>query len=1187
MQLAISPAGAFSVRFLLALSFTTIAWADGPPYGAVQAILNERCVDCHAAGDAENNLVLESLEDLAKGGKSGAAILANDSEKSLLVRMIEGREGVKIMPPGKRKKLSKEEIALIRAWIDAGALGPKSSESTKPNLTRIPEVVPTVPPRNPVFALDYSTSSRRIAAGRYQTVDLIVPRGQDPGETLPKMLEGAIGNVNKLLFSADGSMLFGASGEQSRSGQILQWETRSGKLIRNIRAHNDAINALALSPDGNLLATGGYDQKIKLWNLATGQETRTLQGHNGAVFGLSFRKDGKVLASASGDSTIKLWDVATGQRLDTLSQPQKEQYAVAFHPNGQVLYAAGVDNRIRFWRISETAQEGSNTIIDAKFGHEGAILALAFSPDGKQLISTADDGTAKIWDATSMTAKVLLEKQPDWPVAAVFLAEAKTLAIGRLDGSLEQYKVDSGEVARPPKPELARVEPRGLSSGLTQKAKLIGKNLTGLSQVKFSHPGLSATWANPSGSDQATIEITAKAELPRGSYTLSVLTPGGESQAIRLFVDDLPSVAEENGRFAETAILPAVFWGNFMSAGEDDEIAFNAKRGQILILDCAARSLGSKAMPVLSVRDPQGQLLASDHGQTAIHDPLFVLRVPADGRYVARLSESLLGASSEHFYRLAIGEFAFVSAFHPLAVPVKQDSMISLIGYNLQGKDCLFVKADARGDLSLALDPKVYRWRSELKVLATTTPERLETEPNNNAKSAQKLDIGESVSGQFHAAESAADEDFYRFACKAGQRLILETTAQKRGSSADTKIEVLWTDGSPVEQVVLQAVRDSSIEFRPEDSDETGIRLLHWEEMTLDQYLYAQGEVMKTFRMPQGPDSDMIFYSREGKRRGYFGTTPTSHALNEAVYVVQPHPPGTKLVANGLPVFPIHYRNDDAEDRDKGADSRLLFTAPKDGEYLLHVSDNRGFQGEDFVYRATVREAAPDFRARLSPRDPEVAQGSGRAFSISAERIDGFEGEIHVAITSLPNGFTVSSPLTIQVNQSEAQGTIFAARDATAPSEAAWTAVKVTAWAEIDGHKVEHEVENFGKIRLGSTPPLRVALLRSKEPSDQPEEITISPGTTVSAWLRLERNGHDDLVTFSVNNLPHGVIVDNIGLSGVLIPKGENEREIFLTAYDWVPETERPCFALSNQAGNQTSAPALLKVIKAKTASQP
>src|SRR5437868_4308851 len=94
-------------------------------YGAVEAIFSAHCLDCHASKDPEGELVLENFEMLMKGGEIGPAIVPGKSAESLLVQMIEGRfeaDGKKkIMPPGKRKKLSAEEIATIKTWIDAGA----------------------------------------------------------------------------------------------------------------------------------------------------------------------------------------------------------------------------------------------------------------------------------------------------------------------------------------------------------------------------------------------------------------------------------------------------------------------------------------------------------------------------------------------------------------------------------------------------------------------------------------------------------------------------------------------------------------------------------------------------------------------------------------------------------------------------------------------------------------------------------------------------------------------------------------------------------------------------------------------------------------------------------------------------------------------------------------------------------
>jgi hypothetical protein len=98
--------------------------------------------------------------------------------------------------------------------------------------------------------------------------------------------------------------------------------------------------------------------------------------------------------------------------------------------------------------------------------------------------------------------------------------------------------------------------------------------------------------------------------------------------------------------------------------------------------------------------------------------------------------------------------------------------------------------------------------------------------------------------------------------------------------------------------------------------------------------------------------------------------------------------------------------------------------------------------------------------------------------------------------------------------------------------------------------------------------------------NDKPLEITIAPGESVPAWLKIKRNGHEDLVTFSVEGLPHGVIVDNIGLNGVLIPKGQDLRQIFLTAAKWVPDIDRLCFAQAKQAEIQNSLPLLIHIRK-------
>jgi len=175
----------------------------------------------------------------------------------------------------------------------------------------------------------------------------------------------------------------------------------------------------------------------------------------------------------------------------------------------------------------------------------------------------------------------------------------------------------------------------------------------------------------------------------------------------------------------------------------------------------------------------------------------------------------------------------------------------------------------------------------------------------------------------------------------------------------------------------------------------------------------------------------------------------------------------------------------------------------------------------------------------------------------------------------------------IQAGHLVAAGTINAATDAQETKE---HKIRITATAEGHDLKASKEVNAFGKITLAESPKLFVALepydeaitdLVERSVTDPPLEITIAPGQTIPAWLKVRRAGHDDLITFAVNNLPHGVIVDNIGLNGVLIPKGQSERQIFFSAAKWVTETDRLVHAQAKEAGKPTSLPVLLHVKKA------
>jgi mono/diheme cytochrome c family protein len=916
-----------------ALTGTGLAKDPAPPGYAKQIapLFRKYCTACHNADDREGKLSLETFAELKKGGKRGPSVQPGDLKSSRLFMMVSGPKPT--MPPEGSDPLSADEVALLKTWIETGALGPDGNEPITKTLN-VPKIGAAKVKAKPVGALAATPDGRVLVVARFGRVEVVEAKTMKVIRTL----SGLPGKVNSLQLIKDGHWVVVGSGIAGLYGKTTVWNLKSDKTIRSIEGHRDVLYSAQVSPDKRLLATASYDRKIILWDLETGQEIRRFEGHNGAVFDLVFSPDGSLLASASADSTIKLWHVEKGIRLDTLSQPLKEQYVVRFSPDGQFVVAGGLDNRIRVWRVVSKNKPKINPLVYARIAHEGAITQLDFTPDGKSLISSADDRTVKLWETAEFTQLHAYEKQPDVVAALAMTADGGSFFVGRSDGSIQKLPVVSA------------------------------------------------------GQSTSTGREVVAAEIAEGMPTQDVT----------------------------------------------------------------------------------------------------------------------------------------------------------------------------------------------------------EAEPNNSIENATTLKLPARAKGRIYREGDAkeSDVDLFRFEAKAGQTWVFEVNAARSKSPLDSTIAILNADGMPVQRVLLQAVRDSYVRFRGINSTTKDCRLQNWEEMDLNQYLYLNGEVVRLWLWPRGPDSGFIFYERNGKRQNYFGTTANSHALQEPCYIVEPHAPGTELIPNGLPVFPINYENDDDPERELGADSRLRFTAPADDAYFVKLADVRGFSGEKFSYELTARPARPDFAVSVGGANPSVPAGSGKEFSVSVDRKDGYDGPIEVNIEGLPPGFHVTSPLILQPGQFKAYGTINAVRDAAKPTPENAKATKVTATAVINGKKVTHNVNNLGEIKLAAAPKFLVAIGpdttdgSNAEPpkfgTGNPLELTISPGETITARVHIERSekfkGRVGFEAIS-QNLPHGIIVDNVGLSGLLIVEGTYQRQFFLTAADWVPETTR-IFHLRSREEAQTSWPIIVHVKK-------
>ena len=153
---------------ILSLLVVTTCAADSTEnsFSRVAQILAKHCLDCHAVDDPEGKFIVENHDLIMKGGESGPAIIPGKSDDSLLIKMVEGKfekDGkVKFMPPGKREKLTSEEIAAIKSWINAGAPAPSEPTVVAREIV-VPKIAPKVQPRRSIHALSFTTNGNLLA----------------------------------------------------------------------------------------------------------------------------------------------------------------------------------------------------------------------------------------------------------------------------------------------------------------------------------------------------------------------------------------------------------------------------------------------------------------------------------------------------------------------------------------------------------------------------------------------------------------------------------------------------------------------------------------------------------------------------------------------------------------------------------------------------------------------------------------------------------------------------------------------------------------------------------------------------------------------------------------------------------------------------------------------------------------
>ncbi len=386
------------------------------------------------------------------------------------------------------------------------------------------------------------------------------------------------------------------------------------QLIRTITGASEQLTAIAVSPDGQLLASAGRDKTIQLWNPNTGKLLNTLNGHSDAVTAVAISRNGQLLASASDDKTIKLWNLQTGQLVRTLKGHSDGVTSLAITPDGR-LASGSKDKTIKLWNL-QTGQ-----LVRTLNGKAGAVLSLAISPDGQMLASgsgdnnwpaLAENSAVQLWDLkTGKLIPTLFEKQRYlFPVNAVAfspdgqsIASAAILDIskGHIEGNtVNIHDIKTGKLIY------------SFSPGAHESVKSLlfspdGQTLiTGLGDVSL--------WNAKSGEILRNLQIGSKAAIL--SADGQTLISGSEGKITLWRIDTLISQSWQNERLSRTLSLPsAKGWGfaavaispdgeRIVSTGYNQIQVWNQKTGELLY------SLDAEWVTPIAM-SPDGQTLAS------------------------------------------------------------------------------------------------------------------------------------------------------------------------------------------------------------------------------------------------------------------------------------------------------------------------------------------------------------------------------------------------------------------------------------------------------------------------------------------------------------------------------------------------------------------------------------------------
>lgn len=253
---------------------------------------------------------------------------------------------------------------------------------------------------------------------------------------LQKSLTG-VGQIQSLAMGPESRIPMFASGSY---GKIRIWNLQTGVQVKELDAHRSWVNALAISPNGQILASGSEDTTIRILNFQTGELLQSIPAHSGPVNALAISPNGQILASGSADRTIRFWNLSDGVRLRTISGHQDAVNAIAWSPNGRLIASGSSDRTIQIWDAI------TGTRVRKLQGHGNAVLSVTFSADSQLVASGSRDNTVIVWDLKTGQQKYQLTGDNSWVRSVAIAPDGQLLATS--GNNLNIWNLNTGKLEK-------------------------------------------------------------------------------------------------------------------------------------------------------------------------------------------------------------------------------------------------------------------------------------------------------------------------------------------------------------------------------------------------------------------------------------------------------------------------------------------------------------------------------------------------------------------------------------------------------------------------------------------------------------------------------------------------------------------------------------------------------------------